>query len=95
MFELSLVFHLLNSVCFELLCKLEQVSDILPIYFSGIIDESLMLFEILFIAIKELVHMVILEDKAELNRQKVISYKGHKQNEIVDNILHSTVFHFF
>ncbi|MFM7856368.1 MAG: hypothetical protein ACKO96_31715, partial [Flammeovirgaceae bacterium] len=65
---------------------------ILPVYFSLIVDETLMLLQIIFIVIEKYIHVIVLKHKAELNRQKVITNKCHQQNEVIYNILNSTIF---
>lgn len=90
----ALDLHLANSVGLKLFGHLKQIEHILPVYGSFVVDELLMLFQILLIAVEECVHVVVLEHKTEFHWQKIIANEGHEKDEVVDDVLNSTARHY-
>ena len=57
-----------------------------------VINETLCFDQIALVRFKKLLHVAFFERKTELSWKKVISYKSHQENEIIDYWLY--VFHF-
>lgn len=88
----AIALHLGNHIGFEFPGQFKQSRNVLPVYVSIEVNKLLILLQVFFVLQKQRFHMIIFQNKTKLHWKKIISYKSHKQHQIIYHILNRAVF---